>query len=344
MTKKPTRLRFTEEELADPQIQKAAEQAEKAADKAEKAVGKLSSQKKTHKLHLETDASGSRKAKLRFEKAVISEVSERPSRAKQLATRSAAMSVTAKAHQVVSEYEDDNVGVQSAQEMTKTAETTAYTVDHAVYSRKLKAHDKADRLMEKSDNTNVNALYEKFKKEHPDAGSNVISRWKQKQAIKKEYAAARAGKDTAKNTAAGAKGTGKAAKTVTEKVSAFCASHSKVILLVLTGGLLFMIVSSMFSSCGAMFQGGMQTVLGTSFTAKDEDIIGADDDYKALEASLRDEINQIESTHSGYDEYRYELDEMNHNRYELAAYLTVKFEDYSHLEVQSTLQWLFEQQ
>ena len=103
MAKKPTRLHFTEDELADPRLQKAAEQAEKAADKAEKAVGKLSSQKKTHKLHLETDASGSRKAKLRFEKAVISEVSERPSRAKQLVTRSAAMSVTAKAHQAVSE-------------------------------------------------------------------------------------------------------------------------------------------------------------------------------------------------------------------------------------------------
>lgn len=344
MAKKPTRLHFTEDELVDPRLQKAAERAEKAADRAEKAVENLSSQKKTHKLHLETDASGSRKAKLRFEKAVISEVSERPSRAKQLVTRSAAASVTVKAHQAVSKYEDDNVGVQSAQEVTKAAETTAYTADHAVYSCKLKAHDKADRLTEKSDKANVNALYEKFKKEHPDAGSNVISRWKQRQAIKKKYAAARAGKDTAKNTAAGVKGTGKAAKTVTEKVSAFCTSHSKVILLVLTGGLLFMIVSSMFSSCGAMFQGGMQTVLGTSFTAKDEDIIGADDDYKALEASLRDEIDQIESTHSGYDEYRYELDEINHNPYELAAYLTVKFEDYSRLEVQSTLQWLFEQQ
>ena len=344
MAKNPPRLHFTEDELADPRLQKAAERAEKAADRAEKAVEKLSSQKKTHKLHLETDASGSRKAKLRFEKAVISEVSERPSRAKQLLTRSAAASVTVKAHQAVSEYEDDNVGVQSAQEMTKAVETTVYTANHAVYSRKLKAHDKADRLTEKSDKANVKALYEKFKKEHPDASSNVISRWKQRQAIKKEYAAARAGKDTAKNTVTGAKGTGKAAKTVTEKVSAFCTSHSKVILLVLTGGLLFMIVSSMFSSCGAMFQGGMQTVLGTSFTAKDEDIIGADDDYKALEASLRDEIDQIESTHSGYDEYRYELDEINHNPYELAAYLTVKFEDYSRLEVQSTLQWLFEQQ
>lgn len=108
--------------------------------------------------------------------------------------------------------------------------------------------------------------------------------------------------------------------------------------------LLFMILSGMFSSCSAMFQGGTQIVLGTSFTAKEEDIIGADNDYKALEAALRNKINNIERTHSGYDEYRYDLDEINHNPYELAAYLTVKFEDYTRDEVQATLQWLFEQQ
>ena len=85
-------------------------------------------------------------------------------------------------------------------------------------------------------------------------------------------------------------------------------------------------------------------ILGTSFTAEDEDIIGADNDYKALEAALRNQINNIERTHSGYDEYRYDLDEINHNPYELAAYLTVKFEDYTREEVQSTLRWLFDQQ
>ena len=105
-----------------------------------------------------------------------------------------------------------------------------------------------------------------------------------------------------------------------------------------------MILSGMFSSCSAMFQGGTQIILGTSFTAKEEDIIGADNDYKALEAALRNKINNIERTHSGYDEYRYDLDEINHNPYELAAYLTVKFEDYTRDEVQATLQWLFEQQ
>ena len=352
MAKKPTRLRFTEDDLASSQVKKAAVRADKAADKAEKAVDKLASKeaKPKPKLKLETDAAGSRKAKLRFEKADLAEI-ERPSVAKHMASRGTAVTITSKAHQAVSEYEDDNVGVQSAQEMTKAVETTAYTVDHAVYSHKLKAHAKADKLVEKSDKANVDALYEKFKKDNPDAGSNPFSRWQQKKAIKKEYAAAKAGKNTASTTASASKGAGKAtgkaaqgAKNITEKVTEFCTTHSKAILLVLAGGLLFMIICSMFSSCTAMFQGGAQVVLGTSFTAEDEDIIGADNDYKALEAALRSKINNIERTHSGYDEYRYDLDEINHNPYELAAYLTVIFEDYTRSEVQGTLQSLFDQQ
>ncbi len=346
MVKKPTHLRFTEDDLSDAKVQKAADHAEKAADKAEKAVDKLASKKSSAKLRQETSAGSSRKAKLRFEKAEITEI-ERPSVAKHMASRASMAAVTAKAHQAVSQYEDDNVGVQSAQETAKAVETTAYTVDHAAYSHKLKAYDKAEKLVKKSDKANVDALYEKFNKDRPDADSNFLSRWKQKQAIKKEYTAAKAGKDTASDAASTAKGTGKAAKgakSISEKLTEFCTTHSKALLLVLVGGLLFIVASSMFTSCGAMFQGGMQTVLGTSFTAEDEDIIGADDDYKALEASLRNEINQIEQTHSGYDEYRYDLDEINHNPYELAAYLTVKFEDYTRSEVQGTLQWLFDQQ
>lgn len=346
MVKKPTRLRFTEDDFSDAKVQKAADHAEKAADKAEKAVDKLASKKSSSKLRQETSAGSSRKAKLRFEKAEITEI-ERPSVAKHMASRASMAAVTAKAHQAVSQYEDDNVGVQSAQETAKSVETTAYTVDHAVYSHKLKAYDKAEKLVKKSDKANVDALYEKIKKDRPDVDSNFLSRWKQKQAIKKEYTAAKAGKDTASGAASTAKGTGKAAKgakSITEKLTEFCTTHSKALLLVLVGGLLFIVVSSMFTSCGAMFQGGMQTVLGTSFTAEDEDIIGADNDYKALEAALRNELNQIEQTHSGYDEYRYDLDEINHNPYELAAYLTVKFEDYTRSEVQGTLQWLFDQQ
>ena len=185
MVKKPTRLRFTEDDLSDVKVQKVADRAEKATDKAEKAVDKLASKKSSAKLRKETSAGSSRKAKLRFEKAEITEI-ERPSVAKHMASRASVAAVTAKAHQAVSPYEDDNVGIQSAQETAKAVETTAYTVDHAAYSHKLKAYDKAEKLVKKSDKANVDALHEKFKKDHPDVNSNFLSKWKQKQAIKKE--------------------------------------------------------------------------------------------------------------------------------------------------------------
>lgn len=345
MAKKPTRLRFTEDDLADKAVRQAADRAEKAVGKAEKAVEKASKPKK--KLRTEADVSKARSSKLRFDKAEIEPELDKPSRGKHMISCASSAAIASKAHQAVSEHEDDNVGVQAVHQSEEAVKTAAYTVDHAMYSRKLKAHDKAEKLIEKSDSANVDALYEKYKKDNPDASTNPISRWRQKQAIKKEYAAAKTGKSTAGSTAAASKNAGKAAKetkNVTQKLTEFVTQHSKLFIVVGIFLLLFMVIASMFSSCTAMFQGGAQMVLGTSYTANDEDIIGADDDYDSLEAALRRNLNNIERTHSGYDEYRYELDEINHNPYELASYLTVMFEDYTREEVQDTLERLFELQ
>ena len=128
MAKRPTRLRFTEDDLADSHVKKAADRADKAVDRAEKAADKLASKKAKPKLKLETDAAGSRKAKLRFEKAEFTEI-ERPSVAKHMASRGAAVTLTSKAHRAVSEYEDDNIGVQAVQETTKAVESTVYDLD-----------------------------------------------------------------------------------------------------------------------------------------------------------------------------------------------------------------------
>ena len=345
MAKKPTRLRFTEDDLADKAVRQAADRAEKAVGKAEKAVEKASKPKK--KLRTEADVSKARSSKLRFDKAEIEPELDKPSRGKHMISRASSAAIASKAHQAVSEHEDDNVGVQAVHQSEEAVEAAAYTVDHAMYSKKLKAHDKAEKLIEKSDRANVDALYEKYKKDSPDASTNPISRWRQKQAIKKEYAAAKTGKSTAGSTAAASKNAGKAAKetkNVTQKLTEFVTQHSKLFIVVGIFLLLFMVIASMFSSCTAMFEGGAQMVLGTSYTANDEDIIGADDDYDSLEAALRRKLNNIERTHSGYDEYRYELDEINHNPYELASYLTVMFEDYTREEVQDTLERLFELQ
>lgn len=121
-------------------------------------------------------------------------------------------------------------------------------------------------------------------------------------------------------------------------------SNKKVMLILLAVGLLFMLISGLFTSCTAMFQGGTQAVLGSSFTAEDEDILGADEDYTAMEDDLHKQIEKVESLHPGYDEYRYHLDEIGHNPYVLASYLTVIFEDYTRVEVQSEIARLFKMQ
>lgn len=342
MVKRPTRLQFTEDDLSSDAVKKADGKADKAATKAEKAVDRLTP-KKHRKLRQESDISADRTKKLRFDKAKSEEIPPKPSGIKRVATRAPVDTLSATAHKSISKYEDDNVGVQAAHQMELGAETAYHVASHAAYSHKLKAYDKAEKLVGKSDKANVNALFEKFKKENPDASSNPVSRWRQKHNIKKEYAAARAGKG-GKATAKGAEKTAKGTKTVTQKIADFCVSHKTVLLWVLALALLFMVVSGMFSACSTMFQGGTQVVLGTSFTAEDEDILGADEDYMALENDLRSQVDNIESTHPGYDEYRYSLDEIGHNPYELASYLTVIFEDYTREEVQETLQSLFEQQ
>lgn len=342
MAKRPTRLRFTEDDLSSDAVKKAAGKAEKAAAKAEKAVDKITP-KKHRKLRQEADVSASRTAKLRFGKAKADDIPPKPSGIKRTATHAPVDTLSANVHKSISRYEDDNVGVQTAHQTELGAETAYHVADNVVYSHKLKAYDKAEKLVSKSDKANVNALFEKFKKDNPNASSNPLSRWQQKHNIKKEYAAARAGKG-GKATAKGAEKTAKGAKNLTQKITDFCVSHKTALLWVLAIGLLFMVISGMFSACSTMFQGGTQVVLGTSFTAEDEDILGVNEDYTALENDLRSQVDNIESTHPGYDEYRYALDEIGHNPYELAAYLTVVFEDYTREEVQATLQQLFEQQ
>ncbi len=341
MAKKVTRLHFKEEDLADKKVRRAATRADRLADKADKAREKIPTKTK---LRIEQAGSSSRKAKLRFEKAEI-EV-EKPSRGKRMATHAPLTAASAQMHKNIAQYEDDNVGVEAVHQSEEAVETGAHVVNHAVYSKKLKTYEKAERLERKVDNANVEALYQKKVQQNPESASNPISRWRQKQAIKKEYAASKAAGNAGKagKTAGKAKDAAKEAKGLAEKLTEFVAEHSKAFLIIGMLALLLMVVSGVFSSCSVMVPGGMQSIMGSSFTAKDEDIIGTNEDYSALENSLRSQIANIESSHPGYDEYRYHLDEINHNPYELTAYLTVLLEDYTRAEVQGILAQLYEKQ
>lgn len=363
--RKVTRLRFTKNELTDEKVRRAAAKAERAADRAEAAQSKLPKKTKLRiireaagckspgsKLQPERPADAAVRGKLRVER--VETVEGRPGMAAQAGknfSRSAISGALNAARDSIDAEDDGNAGAEAMGAGRTAANATGTTASNVRYSSKLKDYKKAERLIAKSDKANMDALYQRSVHADPEAPSNPFSRWRQKQAIRKEYAAAKRAGNTAASGASGASGAAKKTsaaaketKSLTEKALDFVKEHPKGILIVLALGFLVVFISSVFSSCSVLMGGGGQVVLGTSYTAEEADLTGVESDYTALETALRNQIDSIESTHPGYDEYRYNLVEIGHNPYELASYLTVLFEDYTREEVQNTLQEIFSSQ
>ena len=257
----------------------------------------------------------------------------------------AADTISAKAHQSVRNADqDNNSGVEAAHFTEGSAEGAARAGSRFQYGRKLRQYKKLGRLEKKADKDAVDSIFAERMKSDPQAGSNFFSRWRQKQSIKKEYAAAKAGAAAAENTAAGTAKAAQGTASMTEKAFQFVQSHSHIIIGIAAVGLLVLVIAGSVSSCSVLINGGGNVVLGTSYTAEDEDLKGVETDYTKLEDKLRQKIDRIESDHPGYDEYRYNLAEIGHNPYELASLLTVEFENYTRSQVQARLQSIFEAQ
>ena len=257
----------------------------------------------------------------------------------------AADALSAKAHQSVRNADqDNNSGVEAAHFTEGSAEGAARAGSRFQYGRKLRQYKKLERLEKKADKDAVDSIFAERMKSDPQAGSNFFSRWRQKQAIKKEYAAAKAGAAAAENTAAGTAKAAQGTASITEKAFQFVQSHSHIIIGIAAVGLLVLVIAGSVSSCSVLINGGGNVVLGTSYTAEDEDLKGVETDYTKLEDKLRKQIDRIETYHPGYDEYRYNLAEIGHNPYELASLLTVEFENYTRSQVQARLQSIFEAQ
>ena len=253
--------------------------------------------------------------------------------------------ISAKAHQSVRNADqDNNSGVEAAHFSEGSAEGAARAGSRFQYGRKLRQYKKLERLEKKADKDAVESIFAERMKSDPQAGSNFFSRWRQKQAIKKEYAAAKAGAAAAENTASGTAKAAQGTVSITEKAFQFVQSHSHIIIGIAAVGLLVLVIAGSVSSCSVLINGGGNVVLGTSYTAEDEDLKGVETDYTKLEDKLRKQIDRIETDHPGYDEYRYNLAEIGHNPYELASLLTVEFENYTRSQVQARLQSIFEAQ
>lgn len=257
----------------------------------------------------------------------------------------AADALSAKAHQSVRNADqDNNSGVEAAHFTEGSAEGAARAGSRFQYGRKLRQYKKLERLEKKANKDAVDSIFAERMKSDPQAGSNLFSRWRQKQAIKKEYAAAKAGAAAAENTASGTAKAAQGTVSITEKAFQFVQSHSHIIIGIAAVGLLVLVIAGSVSSCSVLINGGGNVVLGTSYTAEDEDLKGAETDYTKQEDKLRKQIDRIETDHPGYDEYRYNLAEIGHNPYELASLLTVEFENYTRSQVQARLQSIFEAQ
>lgn len=320
----------------------------KAADSS---TGDSSKKKTEHRRQIrhEADLAKMRSKKLKSEQDVKAKKNaaaprkkgEKPKKPENLA----ADALSVKAHQSVRNADqDNNSGVEAAHFTEGSAEGAARAGSRFQYGRKLRQYKKLERLEKKADKDAVDSIFAERMKSDPQAGSNFFSRWRQKQAIKKEYAAAKAGAAAAENTAAGTAKAAQGTASMTEKAFQFVQSHSHIIIGIAAVGLLVLVIAGSVSSCSVLINGGGNVVLGTSYTAEDDDLKGVETDYTKLEDKLRKQIDRIETDHPGYDEYRYNLAEIGHNPYELASLLTVEFENYTRSQVQARLQSIFEAQ
>ena len=318
---------------------------------ADSSTGDSSKKKAEHRRQIrhEADLAKMRSKKLKSEQEVKAKKNEAASGKKGGKPKKpgnlAADAISAKAHQSVRNADqDNNSGVEAAHFSEGSAEGAARAGSRFQYGRKLRQYKKLERLEKKADKDAVDSIFAERMKSDPQAGSNFFSRWRQKQAIKKEYAAAKAGAVAAENTAAGTAKAAQGTASMTEKAFQFVQSHSHIIIGIAAVGLLVLVIAGSVSSCSVLINGGGNVVLGTSYTAEDEDLKGVETDYTKLEDKLRKQIDRIETDHPGYDEYRYNLAEIGHNPYELASLLTVEFENYTRSQVQARLQSIFEAQ
>ena len=336
MIKEP-RLRFTEEERADPALEKPIRKAEKAAAKADKAQAKIP--KKQVKRAEVDPKTGKVTTKL------VLEDKPRPSSKLSHTVRDApGNAVAGKLHQEIRKTEDDNVGVESAHKSEEAVETGVHLAREGYRSHKLKPYRKAAQAERKLEKANIEALFQKSIYENPAAASNPLSRWQQKQQIKKQYAAAKRAAQSGGSAAGAAQKTGKAAKTVKEKAQqagAYVMRHKKGFGIALGLFLIVCLLLNTMSSCSMMAQSIGSAISGTTYPSDDPELVAVEADYAAKEAALQAEIDNIESSHPGYDEYRYDLDMIGHDPHELAAYLSAVLQGYTRASAQAELERIF---
>ena len=339
--KREPRLQFSDADLAEPKLEKPIKRVKKAEVKADKAQAKIPKKTVAKKELGFNPATGKVKTQLRFEEV---DKKKPPSKLTHAVQDAPANLILSQVHREIAQSEDDNVGVEAAHKMEEAVESGGRLVQSAHRTHQLKPYRAAIRAEKKLERANVDALQKKAEIDSPT--SNPVSKWQQKQAIKKQYAAAKHNQ-AAQTTAKAAENTAKAAKKAAEKAEKagkYVWEHRRGFAIAAAILLMLAFLLNGLSSCSVIMDGVGSGIAASTYPSQDADMLGAEAQYCAMEAELQCYLDTYESTHD-YDEYHFDLDTIEHDPYVLISMITALHQGEWMLdEVQGTLQMLFDRQ
>ena len=339
--KREPRLQFSDADLAEPKLEKPIKRVKKAVAKADKAQAKIPKKTVVKKERGFDPASGKVKTQLRFEKV---DKKKPPSKLTHAVRDAPANFVLSQVHREVRQSEDDNVGVEAAHKVEQAVESGGRLVQSAHRAHQLKPYRAAIRAEKKLERANLDALQKKAEIDSPT--SNPVSKWQQKQAIKKQYAAAKHNQ-AAQTTAKAAENTAKAAKKAAEKAEKagkYVWEHRRGFAIAAAILLMLAFLLNGLSSCSVIMDGVGSGIAASTYPSQDADMLSAEAQYCAMEAELQHYLDTYESTHD-YDEYHFDLDTIEHDPYVLISMITALHQgEWTLDEVQGTLQMLFDRQ
>ena len=339
--KREPRLQFSDADLAEPKLEKPIKRVKKAEAKADKAQAKIPKKTVVKKERGFDPATGKVKTQLRFEEV---DKKKPPSKLTHAVQDAPANFVLSQVHREVRQSEDDNVGVEAAHKVEQAVESGGRLVQSAHRAHQLKPYRAAIRAEKKLERANLDALQKKAEIDSPT--SNPVSKWQQKQAIKKQYAAAKHNQ-AAQTTAKAAENTAKAAKKAAEKAEKagkYVWEHRRGFAIAAAILLMLAFLLNGLSSCSVMMDGVGSGIAASTYPSQDADMLGAEAQYCAMEAELQRYLDTYESTHD-YDEYHFDLDTIEHDPYVLISMITALHQgEWTLDEVQGTLQMLFDRQ
>lgn len=339
--KREPRLQFSDADLAEPKLEKPIKRVKKAEAKADKAQAKIPKKTVVKKERGFDPATGKVKTQLRFEEV---DKKKPPSKLTHAVQDAPANLILSQVHREVRQSEDDNVGVEAAHKMEQTVESGGRLVQSAHRAHQLKPYRAAIRAEKKLERANLDALQKKAEIDSPT--SNPVSKWQQKQAIKKQYAAAKHNQ-AAQTTAKAVENTAKAAKKAAEKAEKagkYVWEHRRGFAIAAAILLMLAFLLNGLSSCSVIMDGVGSGIAASTYPSQDADMLGAEAQYCEMEAELQRYLDTYESTHD-YDEYHFDLDTIEHDPYVLISIITALHQgEWTLDEVQGTLQMLFDRQ